>query len=84
MSAALAVVCLALVVAIVLIERAHTKLVYDLEERQAHERSELMTRIQRPELVPFPRRSGPPLEAPATDAEELASVGTVAPLAEDQ
>lgn len=79
----LGLVCGLLICALVLQRRDHDRLVVDLGERAAVERSELATRIQHPEFPIFPR--GRPVEQPEPpkDAEALAQVGVVLPFRDD-
>jgi len=61
-------------------ESEHAKTIIDLIEHQDAERSELLTRIQRPDLVPVRQKAvtqRPPSEAERQAAKAFAQVGTV-------
>jgi hypothetical protein len=81
MTAALIVLALVALAALYLLrdkDKRHTETLHQLSVEWAAERSELLTRIQRPEYVPPPQQSFKQ-PAPPKDAAELARVGTVLP-----
>lgn len=75
-------VCLASVVVLaVAFDRAHERTTDDrleAERRWASERRELLTRVQRPDLIPVARPSATPTPQPDIPARDrMAKVGTV-------
>jgi hypothetical protein len=79
---ALAVLCLALLWLLRDQQKRHQEAIDQREAAWTEERRELLTRIQRPELVPAPRGSVKQ-SPPPKDAHEFASVGTVVPLRDE-
>jgi hypothetical protein len=80
-TAALIVLALVALAALYLLrdkDKRHTETLRQLNVAWTAERSELLTRIQRPEYVPPPQQTFKQL-APPKDAAELARVGTVLP-----
>lgn len=81
MTYALSILVALLVVALVLRERDHDRVQTALIEHQEAERAELLTRIQRPELVHPRMPVAPPRQRTAAERaadKALSQIGTVA------
>jgi hypothetical protein len=72
----LALIALAALLTLAYVARTNARLIDTLDDRHRDERSELATRIQRPEWTPPAKTDFKPPELPK-DARALAEVGTV-------
>jgi hypothetical protein len=84
--AALAAVCLALIVLLYLQQRRHQEALDQREAAWFTERQELLNRIQRPDLLPVRQRevNAEPDEAARERAAQLSRVGRVIPMRPDE
>lgn len=83
---ALAVVCLALIVLLYLQQQRHQEALDQREAAWSDERRELLSRIQRPDLLPVRPREmhAEPDEAARERAAALSQVGRVLPMRPDE